>query len=166
MAISLSSLILYATTTLVIVHQAAAATTEVHDLLVQYGLPKGLLPNVAKSYSLSEDGEFKVELDRPCYVKFTDLTYYGTKITAKLSYGKLHDVSGIKVKKLFAWLPITGIVDSDFDTLEFQVGFLSEKLPTSMFREIPSCRASGERNGVPVDDESDVSVAASSDQWK
>ncbi|KAF3771516.1 hypothetical protein EJ110_NYTH60334 [Nymphaea thermarum] len=57
----------------------AAATASVHGLLPQYGLPKGLLADAVKSYSLEEDGSFMIELERPCYVHFVNLAYYEKK---------------------------------------------------------------------------------------
>lgn len=116
-------------------------STDIHDLLPLYGFPIGLLPNNVKSYILSDDGSFEIELESDCYVKFTDLVYYGRHIKGKLSYGSLTDVSGIQVKKLFAWLPITGIkVNKGSDSIEFAVGFLSETLPADLFHSIPACR--------------------------
>ena len=115
------------------------STPDVHDLLPNYSLPKGLIPGNVKSYSLNSDSTFTIELTHECYVKFTDLVYYKTVLTGKLGDGKVSDVSGIEVKKLFAWLPITGI-QVDGSSIEFQVGFLSEKLPASLFQEIPTCR--------------------------
>lgn len=116
-------------------------SSDIHDLLPLYGFPVGLLPSNVKSYTLSDDGSFVIELDSACYVQFADLVYYGKTIKGKLSYGSLSDVSGIQVKKLFAWLPITGMrVTSDSKSIEFQVGFLSEALPFSMFESIPTCR--------------------------
>ncbi|KAF3772751.1 hypothetical protein EJ110_NYTH57060 [Nymphaea thermarum] len=57
----------------------AAATTSVQYLLPQYGLPKGLLPDAVKSYSLEEDGSFVIEHERPCYVHFENLACYEKK---------------------------------------------------------------------------------------
>ncbi|XP_054806170.1 uncharacterized protein LOC129308806 [Prosopis cineraria] len=113
----------------------------VHDLLTKYGLPKGLLPNNVKSYALSDDGSFRVELQKPCYVQFDRLVYYDKVITGKLTYGSVSDVSGIQAKKLFIWLPVTGIkANEKSDTVEFYVGPLSEELPAKQFDDIPSCK--------------------------
>nr|CAD1840369.1 unnamed protein product [Ananas comosus var. bracteatus] len=65
-------------------------------------------PNTVASYSLSADGDFVVELEAPCYVQFSNLVYYEKTIKGKLSYGAISDLSGIQVKKLFVWLPVTG----------------------------------------------------------
>ncbi|XVE74757.1 hypothetical protein DITRI_Ditri12bG0043500 [Diplodiscus trichospermus] len=118
------------------------STSDVHDLLPTYGLPKGILPNNVKSYTLSATGDFTVELESTCYVQFDQLVYYEKTIRGKLSYGAVHDVSGIQAKKLFLWLPVTGIeVDEKSDMVQFFVGALSEKLPAKQFEDIPVCKS-------------------------
>lgn len=113
----------------------------VYDLLTKYGLPKGILPNNVKSYSISDDGTFRVELENTCYVQFDRLVYYDKEITGKLSYGSVSDVSGIEAKKLFLWLPVTGIkVNEKSGTVEFYVGPLSEELPANQFDVIRACK--------------------------
>lgn len=121
-----------------------AIATEIHDLLPEYGLPKGILPNAVDSYNISPtDGAFTVQLKRPCYVKFEDQTvYYSKNIKGKLSYGSVSDVSGIQAKELFLWLSVTGMdMDSGSDMLEFHVGALSKKLPADMFQDVPDCKS-------------------------
>ncbi|KAG6524921.1 hypothetical protein ZIOFF_014866 [Zingiber officinale] len=123
---------------------SAAASSEVHDLLEKFGLPKGLLPHLADDYSLADDGSFEVRLEHPCYVKFTDLVFYAETITGHISYGTISEIQGIQVKKLFAWLPITSIWAVDESkSIEFIVGFLSEKLPWELFENVPHCRNKG-----------------------
>ncbi|GMY16087.1 hypothetical protein FCV25MIE_11326 [Fagus crenata] len=101
--------------------------TDVHDLLVHYGLPKGILPNNINSFSLSEDGTFTLQLTSSCYVQFDQLVYYDKKITGKLSYGAVSNVSGIQAKKLFLWVSVTGMqADKDSDMIEFYLPSLSQ----------------------------------------
>ncbi|XP_059286674.1 uncharacterized protein LOC132040075 [Lycium ferocissimum] len=119
---------------------------DVHDLLPLYNLPKGLLPNNVKSYTISpKDNSFTVQLTHPCYVQFKDqLVYYEKYIKGKMSYGKVSDVSGIQAKKVFVWVSVTGIsVDEESHMIEFHVGFLSEKLPANEFEDIPTCKNKG-----------------------
>ncbi|TXG73087.1 hypothetical protein EZV62_001666 [Acer yangbiense] len=116
---------------------------DVHDLLTLYGLPKGLLPGNIESYTLQNDtGYFSIHLTDACYVDFNPLVYYGKKITGRLSYGAVTDISGIQAKKLFIWVSVTGmekVKDSDF--IEFFVGSLSEKFPTDKFKQVPLCKS-------------------------
>lgn len=128
---------------------AGAVGSAVHDMLPEFGLPRGLLPDSVKSYSLSPSGEFEVELKGPCYVQFSDLVYYEKKIKGKLSYGKISDLSGIQAKKVFIWVSVTGIeADLAAGTVEFKVGFLSETLPASEFEDIPVCKAKASCRGA------------------
>ncbi|KAI6670832.1 hypothetical protein NL676_005717 [Syzygium grande] len=122
--------------------RAGGGSGDVHDLLPQYGFPRGILPDNVASYSLSDDGAFEVRLRGPCYVQFDQLVYYDRKISGKLSYGSVSGVSGIQAKKLFVWLPVTGIKsDSGSGMIEFYVGALSEKLPAAQFEAVPACKS-------------------------
>ncbi|KAK8579429.1 hypothetical protein V6N12_069754 [Hibiscus sabdariffa] len=115
---------------------------DVHDLLPSYNLPKGIVPDNVKSYTLSPTGEFTIELESSCYVHFDELVYYEKTIRGKLSYGAVHDVSGIQAKMLFLWLPVTGIqVDEKSGMVQFFVGALSKTLPAYQFQDIPVCRS-------------------------
>lgn len=116
---------------------------DVHDLLPLYGLPKGLIPSDIRSYTLDKaTGSFSIEMTRTCYVHFQQLVWYDKHIKGKLSYGAVHDVSGIQAKKLFLWLPVTGIEKvKNSDVLRFFVGALSEDLPAEQFQEIPQCKS-------------------------
>ncbi|MFQ6670832.1 hypothetical protein Gotur_035584 [Gossypium turneri] len=114
---------------------------DVHDLLPKYGLPKGIVPNNVKSYTLSSTGDFTIELESTCYVQFDDLVYYDKTISGKLSYGAVHDVSGIQAKKLFLWLPVTGIeVNGKSGMVQFFVGAFSKEFPAVQFEDIPVCK--------------------------
>ncbi|KAK2999747.1 hypothetical protein RJ639_024677 [Escallonia herrerae] len=123
---------------------AVTTTSDIHDLLPTYGLPKGLLPDAVTSYSLSPDGAFTVHLSRPCYVHFDQLVYYDKTIKGKLTYGSVSDVSGIQAKKLFLWVTVTGMdLDSGSGMIEFHVGALSQKLPAKQFETVPRCQTKG-----------------------
>ncbi|CAN6439316.1 unnamed protein product [Victoria cruziana] len=121
---------------------SSSTSPSVHDLLPEYGLPKGLLPDAVKSYSLEEDGSFEIELEKPCYVHFERLAYYEKKITGKISYGTISNISGIQAKKFFIWVSVTGMRVDPPDYIEFEVGPLSEKLSITQFQEIPTCKSS------------------------
>ncbi|KAK6937022.1 Protein of unknown function DUF761, plant [Dillenia turbinata] len=112
---------------------------DVHELLPFYGLPKGLIPNNVIAYDLADEGDFTITLEHSCYVQFDDLVYYDKKIKGKLSFGLVSDVVGIQAKKLFVWVPITGLkADEDSGSIEFFVGVLSQKLPADQFEAVPT----------------------------
>lgn len=121
-------------------------TEDVHDLLPRFGFPRGLVPSNVESYSLSEDGEFEVHMDQPCYVQFDDLFYYDKKIKGHLTFGSISDVTGIQARKLFLWVPVTGI-DAASGYIQFHVGALSETLPADQFENVRVCKP---RSTTPI----------------
>lgn len=132
---------------LISIYLSATATvsgSDIHDILPEFGLPKGILPDAVESYTLSpSDGAFTVQLTRPCYVQFDDQTvYYSKNIQGKLTYGSVSDVSGIQAKQFFLWLSVTGMdLDTGSNMIEFHVGVLSKKLPADMFLVVPDCKS-------------------------
>ncbi|XP_064940951.1 uncharacterized protein LOC135594507 [Musa acuminata AAA Group] len=144
-----SRLRLFSAAALLLVAVLTVSADDAHDVLQAFGLPKGLLPDSVSSFSLAENGEFVVELRAPCYVQFTDLVHYGKTIRGQIRYGIISDISGIQIKKFFAWLSISDIVAHPADgTIEFQVGFLSELRPATLFESVPHCRAIASPRGV------------------
>jgi hypothetical protein len=132
----------FSTFILIFHHTIAIATpTDIHDLLPDYGFPKGILPNNIASYTISPSGYFTLHLQSPCYVRFSgQLVYYDTFVSGTLTYGSVSGVSGIQAKILFVWLPVTGMkVDARNGMLEFFVGALSKKLPANQFQDVPGC---------------------------
>lgn len=119
-----------------------SANTTVYQILTKYNLPQGLLPSSVKSYSLSDDGTFKVVLEKPCYVEFEYLVYYADKITGKLSIGSITDLEGIQVKRFLLWLNVNEIrVDLPTSgSIYFQVGFINKRLDVKQFETVHDCR--------------------------
>ncbi|CAJ1938498.1 unnamed protein product [Sphenostylis stenocarpa] len=139
---------IFFSTFVILFHQNLVASTtppDIHDLLPQYGFPKGLLPNNVISYTLSPDASFTLHLDAPCYVYWEDqLVYYHALIKGTLTYGSVSHVSGIQAQKLFLWLPVTGIkLHQDSDMLQFFVGAFSQEFPASDFQDVPGCSPTG-----------------------
>lgn len=118
------------------------ADEPISEMLAKFGLPIGLIPDSVKSYSLADDGKFKVELAKPCYVQFDYLVYYEKTITGKVSYGKISDLSGIQAKQFFIWVDVTGMeVDlPSSDYIYFKVGIISKKIEISWFETVPTCK--------------------------
>lgn len=118
------------------------SSTTVYELLPKFGLPSGLLPASVRSYNLSDDGQFAVSLDQPCYVQFDYLVYYDRLVTGKLSYGSITDLKGIQVQRFLFWLDVDEIrVDlPPSDSIYFQVGIINKKLDVDQFETVHSCR--------------------------
>lgn len=114
----------------------------VYEILPQFGLPSGLLPDCVSDYSLSDDGSFVVHLENTCYVEFDYLVYYEKTVTGKLSYGSITDLKGIQVQSFFFWFDVDEIkVDlPPSDNIYFQVGIINRKLDVNQFKTVHSCR--------------------------
>ncbi|CAM8964564.1 unnamed protein product [Rhodiola kirilowii] len=115
----------------------------VYEMLPKFGLPSGLLPSSVTSYSYTPtDGNFEVQLKKPCYIQFDYLVYYDRQITGKLKYGSITDLKGIQVQKFFLWLSVDEIrVDlPPSDSIYFQVGIVNKKLDVSQFKTVRACK--------------------------
>ncbi|XP_073040353.1 uncharacterized protein [Primulina eburnea] len=114
----------------------------VYEILLQHGLPGGLLPDSVTSYSLAEDGSFEVTLKKPCYVKFEYLFYFEEKITGNLSLGSLKDLDGIQVQRfVFLWFDVDEIsVDlPPSDSIYITFSFFTLELDVNQFLNVRSC---------------------------
>ncbi|XP_042480223.1 uncharacterized protein LOC122061104 [Macadamia integrifolia] len=135
-------LFLFFASSLAISSVSASNGMTVYEILTQYGLPSGLLPDSVKNFSHTDDGSFVVELEKPCYVQFGNLISYAQKITGTIKYGSITKLDGIKVKRFLLWLDVDEIrVDlppSDF--IYFQVGFINKKLDAGQFKTVRSCK--------------------------
>ncbi|CAM0876216.1 unnamed protein product [Alopecurus aequalis] len=113
-----------------------------HDVLSEYGLPKGLLPDSVTSYNfVNATGDFKTELASSCYVWFGDhYVYFDRSISGTISYGTISNLSGIQAKKFFFWVSISSMVARpERGMIEFYSGFISEDVPASLFEKMPVC---------------------------
>ncbi|KAF8403951.1 hypothetical protein HHK36_012058 [Tetracentron sinense] len=116
--------------------------TTVYEILTDFGLPSGLLPDSVKDFSLSDDGSFVVDLEKPCYIQFDYLVYYDRRITGTLKYGSITHLNGIEVQRFLLWLNVDEIrVDlPPSDSIYFQVGWINKKLDVDQFQTVHSCR--------------------------
>ncbi|XP_006651713.2 uncharacterized protein LOC102702836 [Oryza brachyantha] len=122
----------------------AAVRGVANDLLPEYGLPRGLIPETVASYTFENaTGEFEIRLESSCYIWFgSHLAFFGDAIRGRISYGAITGLSGIQAKKFFLWVSIDTIVAHPDDaTVEFRAGFVSEALPVSDFADLPVCGA-------------------------
>ena len=120
------------------------STPSVFDILPQFGLPKGLLPDCVKDYSFSpDDGRFVVDLEHTCYIQFDYLVYYEKRITGTLKVGSITDLKGIQVKRFLIWFDVDEIrVDlPPSDSIYFQVGIINKKLSVDQFQTIHTRRS-------------------------
>jgi hypothetical protein len=121
----------------------------IYDALQMNGLPKGLLPNAVKNFTVDEQGNFEVHLDKPCYAKFENQVYYEKIVKGNLSYGQIGGLSGIVAQELFLWFPVKGIrVDIPSSGLiYFDVGVVYKQWSLSLFENPPDCKDNGVQAG-------------------
>ncbi|KAL5976723.1 hypothetical protein ACLOJK_021056 [Asimina triloba] len=113
----------------------------VYDALRLSGLPAGLLPDSVVSYSVSNDGSFVVQLQKPCYIEFEYLVYYERRITGNIHYGSISNLKGIQVRRFLLWFDVDEIrVDlPPSDYIYFEVGWITKKLKIAQFQKVRSC---------------------------
>jgi hypothetical protein len=82
----------------------------VPELMDQFGLPRALLPETAQRYLLHDDGTFELFLDDGCVVEAGSYRVgYDIKLSGTVSPGSVTGLEGVRVRVLFAWVPITGV---------------------------------------------------------
>ncbi|KAJ4847225.1 hypothetical protein Tsubulata_010690 [Turnera subulata] len=112
-----------------------------HDLLPQFGLPRGMLPQFVNSYQLS----FSIDLGTPCTVKIDDrhVARYNRYVSGKFSTdGVVSDLEGVQVT-----LPAGNsvaltkiVVGKNAETLDFYLGnSYYNTYPASQFEIPPVC---------------------------
>ncbi|KAK1374068.1 Pentatricopeptide repeat-containing protein [Heracleum sosnowskyi] len=107
-------------------------------LLVEMGLPNGLLPlqDIVECGIIRETGfvwliqKKKVEHK---FEKIGKLVSYGTEVTAVIEKGKIKKLSGVKTKELLLWVTLSDIYIDDPPT-----GKITFKTPTGLYRTFPT----------------------------
>lgn len=116
-----------------------------YDVLESNGLPKGLLPDSVKHYTIPAkgEGEFNIKLGTQCLVKFGEIDiFFDTSITGILTYGSFKNISGIDVGKLFLWLPVEDItLNSNKTELAINLELFSLNFAVKEFKTIPICKS-------------------------
>ncbi|CAN6169830.1 unnamed protein product [Urochloa humidicola] len=132
----------YATAT-TSVNLTADATTTAYGILEKNNLPRGLLPNGVKSYTLSPEGKFEVtlaaECDFPINFGGQDFKFrFASTVGGVIQAGSIHEVYGVRVQIKFGWLGLRQ-VDRAGDQLTLQVQQFTQSFPVSAFAVSPSC---------------------------
>ncbi|KAK8497210.1 hypothetical protein V6N12_025711 [Hibiscus sabdariffa] len=124
---------------------ASSPSASIHDLLVSRGLPKGLLPEEVKSYTLWDNGTLEVILDEPCLTKYENRVLFDSVVRGNLRYGSLMGVVGLSQEELFLWLPVKDIIvdDPSSGLILFDIGVAHKQLSLSLFEEPPHCKPQG-----------------------
>ncbi|RWW35907.1 hypothetical protein BHE74_00059112 [Ensete ventricosum] len=118
--------------------------TTVYDLLPEYGLPPGILPDTVKSFSLTSSGQFVTKLYGSCYVDFEYLVYYEPGVSGVVKYGAIEELQGVQIRRYLVWFNVDTIrLDpSSSEFIYFQGSWITLKLRIDQFQTVHSCRDS------------------------
>ncbi|CAL9757547.1 unnamed protein product [Musa acuminata subsp. burmannicoides] len=118
--------------------------TTVYDLLSEYGLPPGILPDTVKSYSLASGGRFVTKLYGACYVDFEYVVYYEPRVSGVVKYGAIEELQGVQIRRYLVWFNVDTIrLDpSSSDFIYVEGSWISLKLRIDQFQTVHSCRGS------------------------
>ncbi|RCV33769.1 hypothetical protein SETIT_7G109000v2 [Setaria italica] len=121
---------------------SAAAPYEpptVPELMDRFGLPRALLPETARRYLLHNDGTFELFLDDGCVVEVGGYRVgYDIKLSGTVSPGAVTGLEGVRVRVLFAWVPITGVEVAGGE-VTVHIGPVSKSFPVVGFKSSPLC---------------------------
>ncbi|KAG6503981.1 uncharacterized protein LOC121987608 [Zingiber officinale] len=100
-------------------------SSTVYDILQEYNLPPGILPDTVKSFSVASNGYFVIDLYGECYVDFEYVVYYAPRVSGFLgsSSGSVSNLEGVQIRSYLIWYDVSYIkVDlpySDFVYIQF-----------------------------------------------
>ncbi|RLM64406.1 uncharacterized protein C2845_PM16G08520 [Panicum miliaceum] len=113
----------------------------VPELMDRFGLPRALLPETAQRYLLHNDGTFELFLDDGCVVEAGGYRVgYDIKLSGTVSHGAVAGLEGVRVRVLFAWLPITGVEVAGGE-VTVHIGPITKSFPVVGFKSSPRCIA-------------------------
>ncbi|GJN02845.1 hypothetical protein PR202_ga20232 [Eleusine coracana subsp. coracana] len=113
----------------------------VPELMDRLGLPRALLPDTARRYLLHAGGKFQLFLDDGCVVDVGGYRVgYDIKISGTVSPGKVAGLKGVRVRVLFAWVPVTGVEVRGGEVV-VSVGPVKKSFPVVGFKSSPRCIA-------------------------
>ncbi|XP_074580625.1 uncharacterized protein LOC141837046, partial [Curcuma longa] len=125
--------------------QSTASTfnsSTIYDILQEYSLPVGIFPDTVKSFSVSSNGYFVVELYGECYVDLEYVVFYAPRVSGFLGYGSVSNLEGVQIRNYLVWYDVSSIKVSlpysDFVYIQF--GWVTRKLGIEQFKHIHSCR--------------------------
>ncbi|TKW04537.1 hypothetical protein SEVIR_7G116950v4 [Setaria viridis] len=133
---------------------SAAAPYEpptVPELMDRFGLPRALLPETARRYLLHNDGTFELFLDDGCVVEVGGYRVgYDIKLSGTVSPGAVTGLEGVRVRVLFAWVPITGVEVAGGE-VTVHIGPVSKSFPVVGFKSSPLCIVGSAAAAAAVD---------------
>ncbi|TVU25979.1 hypothetical protein EJB05_28503, partial [Eragrostis curvula] len=118
---------------------ASPATPTAYDMLAQYNLARGVLPEGVTGYVLRPDGSFEVYLPGDCNLRAGGMNVrYSSVIKGNIQTGSISDLQGVNVE-VIVWIGITQVDASD-GQLHFVAGPISKSFPVDKFASSPHCQ--------------------------
>ncbi|XP_042432549.1 uncharacterized protein LOC122019107 [Zingiber officinale] len=117
-------------------------SSTVYDILQEYNLPPDILLDTVKSFSVTSNGYFVIDLYGECYVNFEYVVYYASRVSGFLSYDSISNLEGVQIWNYLIWYGVSYIkVDLPYsDFIYIQFGWVTRKLDIDQFQHIHSCR--------------------------
>ncbi|WCJ22237.1 hypothetical protein M5689_004335 [Euphorbia peplus] len=134
------AIILLAVISVMIARFDLVASLSAYNVLQNYGLPVGLLPEGVGRYDLNPNtGQFKAYLNGDCRFTIQSRSIkYSPVVEGVISNGRLENLEGVEVRVLLFWVGIKQVV-RDGDQLIFTSTISSAEFPVGDFGFSPRC---------------------------
>ncbi|KAG6478879.1 hypothetical protein ZIOFF_062324 [Zingiber officinale] len=105
-------------------------SSTIYDILQEYNLPPGILPDTVKSFSVASNGYFVIDLYGECYVYFEYIVYYAPRVSCFLGYGSVSNLEGVQIRSYLIWYGVSynkrakKVVRLAFEALESEGNYL------------------------------------------
>ncbi|KAG2561106.1 hypothetical protein PVAP13_8KG139600 [Panicum virgatum] len=118
---------------------ANSSTQTAYDMLEQYNLTRGVLPEGVTGYVLRPDGSFEVYLQGDCNIHAANMQIkYSSRIAGNIQVQSIRGLEGVKVEMMLVWISVTQVTRTD-DQLNFFAGPISKSFPIGNFAKSPKC---------------------------
>ncbi|XP_042410745.1 uncharacterized protein LOC122000396 [Zingiber officinale] len=98
-------------------------SSTVYNILQEYNLPPGILPDTVKSFFVASNGYFVIDLYGECYVDFEYVVYYAPHVSGFLGYGSISNPEGVQIQSYLIWYGVSyikvNLPYSDFVYIQF-----------------------------------------------
>ncbi|KAG6510182.1 hypothetical protein ZIOFF_028191 [Zingiber officinale] len=84
-------------------------SSTVYDILQEYNLPPGILPDTVKSFSVTSNDYFVIDLSGECYVDFEYVVYYAPRMSGFLGYDSISNLEGVQIHSYLIWYGVSYI---------------------------------------------------------
>ncbi|PUZ44204.1 hypothetical protein GQ55_8G070900 [Panicum hallii var. hallii] len=120
---------------------ANSSTPTAYEMLEQYNLTRGILPEGVTGYVLRPDGSFEVYLPGDCNIHAANMQIkYSSRIAGNIQAQSIRGLEGVKVEMMLVWIGVTQVTRTN-DQLNFFAGSISKSFPIGNFANSPHCNS-------------------------